>query len=334
MGSAVSRKGRLALAVALGLLVAVQLLYFTRGVIPGDALVYLAAGERLNAGHQLYALVPGDRPVEIKPPFWTVPLLSPPPIAVVFRAFAVFPGDVGAYVWWVFQLLALGATLVMLGRRRPMLLAGAMIVLLIPTVYEIGVGNLNSTLLLGLVLTWRWATRGRETPAGAVAAVMTAVKLTPAAAVWWLLVTGHRRAVLAAAVTGRVVLAVSIAGAGLDPHLQYLGFLGSSGAIGKSPLSLAGMAIFLGVPDGIANLLPTLAIAVGLTAIVLLRRRPGLAFAAVVLTMIYGSPAVSINWYVLLYALLAPLAWPVDGTASASPGVAPVRTRIWPSASA
>jgi hypothetical protein len=53
--------------------------------------VYLAAGERLNAGHQLYALMPGNRPVDIHPPFWTVPLLSPPPIAVLFRVPA---GDV------------------------------------------------------------------------------------------------------------------------------------------------------------------------------------------------------------------------------------------------
>ena len=305
------RVGRLALAIALGLLVAVQLLYFTRGVIPGDALVYLAAGERLNAGHQLYALMPGDRPLDINPPYWTVPLLSPPPIAVVFRVFAVFPGDVGAYLWWAVQLLALGTALVMLARRRPLLVAGMMILLLIPTVYEIGVGNLNSILLLGLVLTWRWSTSGREAPAGAVAAVMTAFKLTPAAAVWWLLVTGRRRAIVSAAVVGLVVLAVSVAGAGLDSHLKYLGLLADSGAIGKSPLSLAGMAIFAGVPAGIANLLPTLAIVVGLGAIVLLRRRPGLAFAVVVLTMIYGSPAVSINWYVLLYALLAPLAWPI-----------------------
>jgi hypothetical protein len=31
--------------------------------------------------------------------------------------------------------------------------------------------------------------------------------------------------------------------------------------------------------------------------------------------MIYGSPAVSINWYILLYATLAPVAWPLAGGA-------------------
>src|SRR5215217_5055444 len=43
-------------AVALGLLITTQWLYFQRGVGPGDAFNYLAAGERLNDGHQLYAL--------------------------------------------------------------------------------------------------------------------------------------------------------------------------------------------------------------------------------------------------------------------------------------
>jgi hypothetical protein len=304
-----------ALGAVLGLLATVQLLYFQRGIIPGDAFSYLAAGERLNAGHQLYALVPGDRPVDLNPPLFTVPLVSPPPIAVVFRAFALLPDGSGAYAWWICQLAALTASLVMLARRVPLLLAGAMFVLLIPTVYEIGVGNLNSFLLLGLILTWRFATRGHEPAAGVIAAVMTAVKLTPAMLVWWLLMTGRRRAVVAAIVTGVVALGVSIVGAGLDAHLQYLRILSDRGSIGASPLSLAGMARFIGVPTALADPMPTLAVLVGLVAVVLLRHRPAVAFCIAVVTMLYGSPAVSINWYVLLYALLAPVAWPLQPAA-------------------
>jgi hypothetical protein len=300
-----------AFGLVLGLYVAVQASYFTRGFVPGDAFTYLAAGERLNAGHPLYALSPGDRPVDLNPPYWTVPLLSPPPIAVIFRAFAALPPDTGAYVWWALQLLALVASLVMLGRRRPLLTAGAMLVLLIPTVYEIGVGNLNSMLLLGLILTWRWATRGPEPAAGVVAATLALVKLTPAALCWWLLVTGRRRAVIAAIVTGVVVLAISVLGAGLDTHLEYLGLLRDPSAMAPSPLSLAGMARYVGVPAGVANLLPMGVIVIGLVAIFLLRHRPAWSFGATVLVMIYGSPAVAINWYVLLYALVAPFAWPL-----------------------
>jgi hypothetical protein len=116
-----------AFGLVLGLYVAVQATYFGRGFVPGDAFTYLAAGERLNAGHMLYALSPGDRPVDLNPPYWTVPLLSPPPIAVLFRAFAALPPDTGAYAWWALQLVALAVSLVMLGRRKPMLTAVAML---------------------------------------------------------------------------------------------------------------------------------------------------------------------------------------------------------------
>ena len=316
-----------AFGLVLGLYVAVQVTYFGRGFIPGDAFTYLAAGERLNAGHLLYALSPGDRPVDLNPPYWTVPLLSPPPIAVIFRAFAAMPPDTGAYAWWALQLVALVTSLVMLGRRKPLLTAGAMLLLLIPTVYEIGVGNLNSMVLLGLILTWRWATRGPQPAAGVVAAILTVVKLTPAALGWWLIVTRNWRAVGAAIVTGVIALGISVLGAGLDTHLEYLRILRDPGSMSPSALSLAGMAVYVGVPASVANLLPTLAIVVGLIAILLLRNRPAWSFGVTVLVMIYGSPAVSINWYVLLYALIAPLAWPLPATevagAHPSPDVVP-----------
>lgn len=299
-----------ALAIALGLLAGVQIQYFERGLIPGDAFVYLAAGERLNAGHLLYALSPGDRPVDLNPPLWTVPLVSPPPIAVLWRPLAALPNELGVYVWWAAQVAALGTTLVMLARRQPVLTAAAMVVLLIPTVYEIGVGNVNSFLLLGLVMTWRWTLMGLDRPVGIAAAAMTAVKLTPGVIGWWLLVTGRRRAFAVAFVAGIVILGVSVAGAGLPAHLEYLRILGDRTAVGTSPLSLGGMARFVGVPDAIANVLPTVAALAGLGAVFLLRRRPDLAYGAAIITMILGSPAVSIPWYVLCYALLAPIAWP------------------------
>lgn len=313
--------GLIALGLVLGLLVAVQSVYFGLGSLPGDAFNYLAAGERLNAGHPLYALSPGDRPVDLHPPYWTVPLLSPPPIAVVFRLFALF-GDAGAYLWWGLQLVALATSLVLLGRRLPPLaMAGAMLLLLLPTVYEIGMGNLNSMMLLGSILAWRWAARGQETRAGGVTAVMTAVKLTPAALAWWLLVTGRRRAVAAAVAVGAVTLLISVLGAGLDSHLEYLGLLAGGTAFAPSPLSLGGMAAYLGLPAPVARHLPTLFALGGLLGVLLARRRPAAAYRIALVTMILGSPSVSINWFVMLYALLAPTAWPL-GRPSAGPGMA------------
>src|SRR6266508_431527 len=62
-----------ALGVALGLLVAVQSVYFQRGFVPGDAFNYLGAGERLNSGHDLCRLQPGDRIGDAGGEYWLVP---------------------------------------------------------------------------------------------------------------------------------------------------------------------------------------------------------------------------------------------------------------------
>ena len=47
--------------------------------------------------------------------------------------------------------------------------------------------------------------------------------------------------------------------------------------IGTTYLSLAGAARYIGVPQEIANALPTIAIVIGAAAIWLLRNRPGAA---------------------------------------------------------
>jgi hypothetical protein len=299
-------------ALAIGLVVAIQTVYFNRGFIPGDAFTYLAAGERLNAGHLLYALSPGDRPVDIHPPFWTVPLLSPPPIAVLFRPLAVLPNDVGPYVWWAACIASIvGTTLVMI-RRRPILIGLAVIVLSVPLVYEIGVGNLNALLIAGIVGAWYLLVRGRDVAAGAVIAGMTALKLTPVVLAWWLITQRRWSAFRAFVVAGLVLAAISVIGAGLSAHLEYLGIVRETSTVGTSSLSLAGVARFIGIDPAIGNLLPTIALVVGFVAIWLLRARPGLAYSVGVVTMLFGSPVVNINWFTVLLAALAPVVWPLS----------------------
>ena len=71
--------------------------------------------------------------------------------------------------------------------------------------------------------------------------------------------------------------------------------------------------------SSVADRLPTMAALNGLVAVAVLGNRHAAAFCVAVITMLHGSPAVSIDWYILLYALLAPVAWPilpvVEGTA-------------------
>jgi hypothetical protein len=298
-------------AVAIGVVITIQTVYFTRGFIPGDAFTYLAAGERLNDGHLLYALSPGDREVGLKPPYWTVPLLSPPPIAVLFRPLAMLPNDLGPYVWWAFCIGSIVVTTLLMMRRRPILIGVAVLLLSIPLVYEIGVGNLNALLIAGIVGAWYLFTRGREAAAGVAIAGMTALKLTPVVLAWWLITQRRWSAFRAFIVAGLAITAISVAGAGLPAHLEYLGIIRQTSSVGTSDLSLAGMARFVGVEPSVANLLPTVALVGGFVAIWLLRERPGLAYAAGVVTMLFGSPVVNINWFTVLLTALAPVVWPL-----------------------
>jgi hypothetical protein len=304
---------RVAVAASLGLLAAFLYAYFGRGFIPGDAFTYLAAGERLNAGHPLYALSPGDRPVGLEPPYWTVPLLSPPPIAVLWRPLAAIPSELGVYVWWTAQIAAVMASFLLMARQRPVLAAVGLAILVVPFTYELGVGNVNGFVLLGLILAWRATSRGEEESVGVLAAAMTAIKLTPALLGWWIL-TAKRWVALRWYITaGLAVLVVSVVGAGLDAHLRYIEIIRETGVQGTRPLSLAGMARFIGVDPTIANVLPTLALVAGFVGILLLRRRPDYSFVVAVLTLVFSSPTLNINWFTLLFATLAPAAWPWSG---------------------
>lgn len=297
--------------LALGVIAALLVVYFQRGFVPGDAFVYLGAGERLNAGHALYAITAGDRPMGMEPPFWTVPLLSPPPIAVLWRPLAALPSEFGVYLWWALDIAAVALAIGLMIRRRPIAVGIAVLVLSIPIVYEIGVGNMNGLVLLGLVLTWRATAQDDERTSGILTGLLAAFKLTPAVLGWWLLTAGRWRAVRWAIGTGVAVLAISVLGAGLDAHIRYLGVIRDTAAVGSRPLSLAGMAAFVGVPTAIANLLPTLTLIGGVIATALLRKRPGLAFIATIIAMVLGSPTVSINWFIYLLACLAPVVWPL-----------------------
>ena len=308
--------------LAISAVVTIQTVYFNRGFVPGDAFTYLAAGERLNDGHPLYALSPGDRPVDLKPPFWTVPLLSPPPIAVIFRPLALIPSDLGPYVWWAFCTASVVVTSLVMLRRRPILVGLAVFALSIPIVYDIGVGNLNALLLGGTVGAWYLLTRRHDSSAGVVIAGMTALKLTPVVLAWWLITQRRWTALRAFVVAGLAFALVSVLGAGLPAHLEYLGIVRQTSTTGTSDLSLAGMARFVGVDPAVAGLLPAVALVTGLVAVWLLRGRPGPAFSAAVVTMLFGSPVVNINWFTVLLAALAPVVWPApDGTAAEDPAL-------------
>jgi hypothetical protein len=256
------------------------------------------------------------------PPFWSIPFVSPPPTAVLWRPLAALPAEAGRWAWWTANAAALVGALWMLWRRRPGLVAIAVLVLFVPTAYELAFGNMHGFLLLATVMTWRSWLAGKDVTSGVIAGVAIAAKLVPATLAWWLLVTGRRTAVAAVIATVGAIGLVSLAGAGVDAHVEYVRLLLGGKAIGIYGLSLGGLALGAGVDPSIARALPTVGALVGLVGVFALRAKPHAAFTLAVVAMVVGSPAVNLPWFVLLYGTLAPVAWPVDSTEQL-PGVRP-----------
>jgi hypothetical protein len=251
-----------------------------------DAWTYLAAGERLNAGHPLYALTPGDREVMLNP-VDPIPLLSPPPIAVVWRPLALL-GEPAMVLWCVGALIA---SLALIGWGVAWGGWGSLVAVVVlgpPLLYAAMPGNANAYLAPLLALAWRARTRPAM-PAIAVVAA-TAVKLTPVALAPWLLTV--RRLAWAALAILVVVLVTEVAAPG-----AFRAWLATAGGAEASPTSVA---TSLGTDPR-----TTAIVIVGASWVlgIVLRRREALVFAIGLLAATLATPAS----YFHTFALLAPL---------------------------
>ena len=256
----------------------------------GDIWVYLAAGERLNDGHALYALGPLDRSVPLNPPYWTTPLLAPPPVAVLWRPLAAI-SPLGPALWWATGVVAIGAmTTDLLRRGGPIALIGT--VILAPAL-ALTAASGNATAIITPLLYRSWRSRHHPGTAGASTAFATSLKLTPGILAIWLLV--HRRRELAVAVIGGILaIVVSVLGAGIQAHLDWLA---TSLPVEPAPLSVAGLT-------GLPSLVVT-ALAVGVVALVGLARRERATFAAAVIAATIATPAFYVTALAGLAAALA-----------------------------
>lgn len=259
-----------------------------------DAITYLAAGERLNAGHDLYRLVPGDRPVLILPQTFDAPLVSPPPIAAIWRPIAALP--FGFLLWIVAVWVALLGTMIVLVRRCGLPAVIACVVLTDGVAQQLSVGNVAAFFPALLVLAWDHRS---SPPVASVLGLMTALKIAPGTMFGWLLGRRDRAAFLWAVGAAAALVLISVAGSGIGAWLEY----GSVATHTRpSPESLSGAT---GLPW-----LSFMILVVGTIAAVLvgLVRRDGWSFSIAVAASVLGTPALYHAGFVPLFALLAPLA--------------------------
>jgi Glycosyltransferase family 87 len=301
--SAPSRRGKAHLRIAVGAMGFLPVLlltwYFWSGHqgLPFDAQTYLAAGERLNAGHSLYGLLgAGDRTVKDASHF-AAPLLSPPLVAVLWRPLAAL-GEWTAYAWWAAAIVSLLGTLVLLWMRAP--LATGLLVALLSNylAVEIGVANLDSFMITGLVATWWLWRRDHVAAAMWLAVLLAGLKLVPAFLVLWLLAVAPRTAWRPFLVAFAVFAGSSILGAGFGAHLDYLRVI-STTADGRQGTPFIATIFAVGV--------------------LLARGRPAVAYSLVPLAMVAVW-----NPLAPLVALVAPVAWAAPN-GSRSGDIAPPR---------
>ena len=255
-----------------------------------DATTYLAAGERLNAGHDLYRLGPGDRELA-QTMTLDLPLLSPPAIAVLWRPIAAVP--FGFALWIVACWVSLLGTMAYLVLRigLPAAVLGASLCL--PIGEQLAAANVAS--FFPALLVWAWLHR-HDSRASAVLGGMSALKISPGVMAGWVVGQGRWRMLAWMGLGGAIVAVVGLAGAGIANHIAYFDVLR---AARPSDLSLSGLT-------GIGWLSPATLVG-GTILAALLGRRPGLSFVVAVFALVAGTPAMYASALATLIAVLAPL---------------------------
>jgi hypothetical protein len=244
----------------------------------------------LNAGHDLYRLGPGDRGVLLLPQTGDAPLVSPPPIAVLWRPLAALA--VGFPLWIAATWILLIGTVIRLVLRTGLLAVIASVVLFDAIAQQLTVANVAAFFPALLLVAWD---RRNAAWSGALTGVMAALKLSPGTGFGW--IVGQRDAKrLAWGAAGLLALAaIGVVGAGIDAWIAYIGIARSTQ---PSPESLSGLT---GLPW------LSFAVLVGGTALAAVIRRDVWSFGIAVTASVLGSPALYHAGYIPLLVLTVPL---------------------------
>jgi Glycosyltransferase family 87 len=308
----------LVVRLAVGLLVVGSLLTSGRidllhpTTIATDPSNYAAAGQRIAAGNELYALSAGDRPVAAdNPPYWTVALLSPPGAAIVWAPAALLGISALAMIlWWVTgTALTFAWTGFVVIRGSPGAVILAAILAPMTAITAIS-GNLNAFLMMLMVATWYLSSDESNRPASFAAGLLVAlgawVKLTPLLLLPWLIAT-RRWTAVSGTLAGLAILgAAGVAIVGWDDHVQFLTAAVAGATSGVTGAGLEPFATLLGLPDSIAQFMPAVIALASICLVIVFRDRPGWAFVGAVAGAVMVTPVIRAESYSVLLAAAAP----------------------------
>jgi hypothetical protein len=272
-----------------------------------DTSNYYAAGERLNAGHSLYAYGPGDRQVLALLFGLPSPYLYPPLMGVLWRPVAAFlPFEPVIVAWWAAGMMALLGFLVWILWRGGRATAAGCLILVVPLAITAWSGNVGSFITVAIVGAWLLLQRGHDRAAGAIIGFTSVLKLSPVFLGWWLLVTRRWNALAAAIAVGLASLAVSVAGAGIAAHIEFLHVGDAAARGGGIQASIVGILSSMGTSPDVLPLVAPVVSVLGIVAVWALRRHERAAWAVAIATGVFASPIFNLtNVTVLLAAFVA-----------------------------
>jgi len=258
-----------------------------------DAVTYLAAGERLNAGHPLYSLLPGDRAISVDNSGLGTPLLYPPLVAVLWRPLAALPFMLGLWLWMAATVVAIFGAIWYVARDLRTTALVALLIISGGIGSQLSGGNVNAFIIVGALLLWDQA--DRRPWVGAVIGILTAIKLSPGIFILWLIGQRRWKALGWAVAALGAGIAVGVVGAGWDANLQAIDILRHSTPQNLTPTGLTGISWATTAVD-----------VIGAVSVLLLFRKPAASFRAAALTIIFGAPSLSLVTAALGLLLIPP----------------------------
>ena len=234
--------------------------------------------------------------------------IYPIPAALLVSPLTVLPVVIATYVWCLVSLVALAATLRVLGVTDWRVYG--IVALWPPTIAELQTGNL--TILLALLVALAWKLRERPFAPGVAIGLAVALKLFLWPLGVWLLA---RRRFRSAAVAAGMAVAGTLLVLPFESLTSYVDLMGRmKTAYGLSSYNLVGLLSQAGVSN--RRFVDLVACSIGLAVLALAAYRRSLPLTVAASLLL--SPIVWLHYFVLLIIPLA-LRWPRFASAWAIP---------------